>query len=80
MPQKIKKDRRNEVELIKGSGLNMGMLERLFESIGCKLVTVKVVEPKKLKTTDTAKESFVVTHCHYEQQKKSSTNRRRRIE
>lgn len=32
-----------EAELIPGSGLNVGMLERLFESVGVTLSTVKVI-------------------------------------
>lgn len=52
MPQKIKPARSNKTcaskipaEVIPGSGLKVAMLERLFESLGCKLVTVKVVKP-----------------------------------
>lgn len=43
-----------ESELMPGSGLNMGLLERLFESIGCKLVTVKVIPPKIQKSKNPA--------------------------
>lgn len=36
-----------EAELIPGSGLNMGMLERLFGSLGVTLTTVKVIRSKR---------------------------------